>query len=65
MVSGEHPALRAAVTVVCAWELTALATRRIPTVSTCMWGIHPLGRAVLWAGVAVVLTDHFLTRRWT
>lgn len=49
----------------CAWETVAMSTGALPTVSRGMWRLPAPLRAAVWLGVAVVLTDHLFTRRWT
>lgn len=61
----ERPWLRASLTAICAWELAALTTRRVPTVSAVMWRLSPAERAAVWLLAAAVLSDHFFTRRLT
>lgn len=64
-VPSERPLLRAALTCLCGYELVALTTRRVPTVSAWMWRARPSTRALVWVAAAVVLTDHFFSRRLT
>lgn len=56
--------LRTAVTVGCGWEVAALTTGRVPTVSAMLWRFPTVARASAWAVVVALGTDHFVTRRW-
>jgi hypothetical protein len=61
----ERPWLRAGLLALCVYESVALASDRVPTVSAHMWRLTPKGRAFVWGGAALILTDHFMWRRWT
>lgn len=56
--------LRAAVTVGCTWEVVAITTGKVPTISALMWRFPTATRTVAWAAVVALGTDHFVTRRW-
>lgn len=57
-------ALRYGVMGGCAWELVALTTRRVPTITAVVCAVPLRARCALWGAVVAVGTDHFLTRRW-
>lgn len=48
----------------CAYEVVALTTRKVPTLSELMWGRPLRQRALVWLLVVLIGTDHLLTRRW-
>jgi hypothetical protein len=56
---------RAAVAGLCGYETAAITTGKVPTLSSLMWRTPMVPRAAIWAGAAIVLTDHFITRRWS
>lgn len=64
-VPRERPALRLTVASLCTWEAVAITTRRIPTLSHGMSRLPLIARAAVWGAAALVLTDHFFTRRFT
>lgn len=61
----EALAFRAAVAGLCAFETAAITTGKVPTLSSLMWRTPMAPRCAIWATAAVVLTDHFVTRRWS
>lgn len=62
---------RSLVAAGCAWELAALTSGRVPTLSSLVWrgtaaGTHGrLTMFALWLLVVAVGTDHFFIRRWS
>jgi hypothetical protein len=47
-----------------AYELAAVSTRRIPTISGLVWTLPVAGRFGVWLVGGAVLFDHLVTRRF-
>lgn len=56
---------RALVAGACQYEFVAIATGRVPTISSLMWARKSRHRAFIWGVVVMTLTDHFFWRRFS
>lgn len=46
------------------YELAAVATDAVPTISEGVWAIPLVARVLLVGAAAGAAVDHFITRRW-
>ena len=56
--------LRGLVAFLCGWEVVALTTGDLPTLSSLVWRLPRRVRVVLCAVITGASADHFVTRRW-
>lgn len=63
IAKAETLAVKAIVAAACQYEVAAIATGRVPTLSSLMWKRPVRERALIWVIVAALLTDHFFWRR--